>query len=69
LIWTRLKTYCLSDILDVEIHETESANKRTTYRRVYITLRGQQDIATALPADDEDLILSPRLFLSKAPVP
>ena len=67
LIWTRLKTLRLGDILDIEIHETEAANKRTI-RRVYIILRGQE-IATPLPSNDEELILSLRLFLNKTRIP
>ncbi len=65
LMWTRLTTYPLADVLGLYIHETESDNKRPPHREIHLVLRGQIDIATALPPNDADLFEDLRRFLSK----
>ncbi len=66
LIWARLKTYSLAEILGLHVSETESY---TIHRCVHLILRGEQQIATNLPANNDDLIQSLHLFLSKTATP
>jgi len=65
LIWTRLTTYSLTDVLGLYIKEIESYDKRPPRREVHLVLRGQNDIATQLPANDAHLFEDLRYFLRK----
>ncbi len=67
LLWTRLQTYALTQVLGLYIHETESYNKnRSPQRQIRFILRGQTNIATSLPPNDEDLIHDLRRFLDRS---